>query len=336
MYSSPDEQVRKIFIGGLNRQTDEHSIKEHFKTWGTIVDVTIMRDMNKISRGFAFILFESDESVDLLMQAKKEMQPFSIDGNNIDVKRAVPPTAAPTAKSKRDTKNRKLFVGGLPINADENHISDYFGQFGRVEEVIILRDKKTQRKRGFGFVVFEDAYSCKRCLQIRNHLINSKSCEVKMAEAFGSIVKEDNRYSPYDTNRKSEDHTGIGYTADLGRMDISTVNQIVAEARLKGFKEGLAAGKSGSSVSTSTTATTDLTANPLLRVLQDLLGGTGNPTPVPPPPPPPTPAKNDEMAQANALATLLLKTGAINSSVLETLLKKGCDQIENDENQQMS
>ena len=42
--STEPEQLRKIFVGGLNRKTTEESLKEYFSLWGNIVDCVIMRE----------------------------------------------------------------------------------------------------------------------------------------------------------------------------------------------------------------------------------------------------------------------------------------------------
>lgn len=56
--------------------------------------------------------------------------------------------------------DKKLFVGNLAWAATEDDLKAYFGQFGTVESVEVLRDKFTGRARGFAFVVMatpEDA-----------------------------------------------------------------------------------------------------------------------------------------------------------------------------------
>uniref|UniRef100_A0A8C5W6N3 RNA-binding protein 3 n=1 Tax=Microcebus murinus TaxID=30608 RepID=A0A8C5W6N3_MICMU len=48
----------------------------------------------------------------------------------------------------------KLFVGGLNFNTDEQALEDHFSSFGPISEVVIVKDRETQRSRGFGFVAF--------------------------------------------------------------------------------------------------------------------------------------------------------------------------------------
>jgi RNA recognition motif-containing protein len=48
---------------------------------------------------------------------------------------------------------KRLYVGNLPYDADENSLREVFAQDGRiVERVHIVLDRETQRPRGFAFV----------------------------------------------------------------------------------------------------------------------------------------------------------------------------------------
>ena len=49
---------------------------------------------------------------------------------------------------------KKLFIGGLSYNTDENGLRDSFERFGNVEEAKVITDRETGRSRGFGFVTF--------------------------------------------------------------------------------------------------------------------------------------------------------------------------------------
>ncbi|XP_061029334.1 RNA-binding protein 3-like [Eubalaena glacialis] len=48
----------------------------------------------------------------------------------------------------------KLFVGGLNFNPDEQALEDHSSSFGPISEVVVVKDRETQRSRGFGFITF--------------------------------------------------------------------------------------------------------------------------------------------------------------------------------------
>ncbi|XP_042307397.1 RNA-binding protein 3-like isoform X1 [Sceloporus undulatus] len=50
----------------------------------------------------------------------------------------------------------KLFVGGLNFDTDEQGLEQHFSSFGHISEVVVIKDKETQRSRGFGFVTFSN------------------------------------------------------------------------------------------------------------------------------------------------------------------------------------
>lgn len=67
------------------------------------------------------------------------------------------------AVARQDIKNpeagatvRKLFIGGIKDDHDEDQLREYFANYGVVQNVSIVTDKTTGKKRGFGFVEFDD------------------------------------------------------------------------------------------------------------------------------------------------------------------------------------
>ncbi len=47
---------------------------------------------------------------------------------------------------------RKLYVGGLSFNTTEDQVREEFAKFGAVESATVIRDRYSDRSRGFGFV----------------------------------------------------------------------------------------------------------------------------------------------------------------------------------------
>lgn len=47
---------------------------------------------------------------------------------------------------------KKLYVGGINYDSNDEALKEYFSQAGTVEDAVIIMDKMTGRSRGFGFV----------------------------------------------------------------------------------------------------------------------------------------------------------------------------------------
>ncbi|XP_053428885.1 RNA-binding motif protein, X chromosome-like [Nycticebus coucang] len=80
----------KLFIGGLNTETNEKALEAVFGKYGRIVEGLLMKDRetNK-SRGFAFITFESPADA---KDAARDMNGKSLDGKAIKVEQATKPS----------------------------------------------------------------------------------------------------------------------------------------------------------------------------------------------------------------------------------------------------
>ena len=46
----------------------------------------------------------------------------------------------------------KLYVGNLSNSVSEEELKELFGQAGEVKAIVLVTDRETQRRKGFGFV----------------------------------------------------------------------------------------------------------------------------------------------------------------------------------------
>ena len=56
-------------------------------------------------------------------------------------------------ESISDPSTKTLYVGNLPYKANEAHVKELFAEHGEVFAVRLMKDKRTGKRRGFGFVV---------------------------------------------------------------------------------------------------------------------------------------------------------------------------------------
>ncbi len=67
-------------------------------------------------------------------------------------------TSTPSSTNKdAEQSTQTLYVGNLPYKANESHVRDLFAEHGEVFAVRLMKDKRTGKRRGFGFVVMAAA-----------------------------------------------------------------------------------------------------------------------------------------------------------------------------------
>nr|CAD7259248.1 unnamed protein product [Timema shepardi] len=75
----------------------------------------------------------------------------------------------------------KLFVGGLSWQTTSEKLKEYFGMFGPVTDVLIMKDPVTQRSRGFGFITFSEPSTVEKVLKVPIHTLDGKKIDPKHA-----------------------------------------------------------------------------------------------------------------------------------------------------------
>ncbi|KAF6200067.1 hypothetical protein GE061_006367 [Apolygus lucorum] len=80
-----------------------------------------------------------------------------------------------------DPSAAKLFVGGLSWQTSSDKLRQYFGMFGTVTDVLIMKDPITQRSRGFGFITFAEADTVEKVLKVPIHTLDGKKIDPKHA-----------------------------------------------------------------------------------------------------------------------------------------------------------
>lgn len=60
--------VKKIFVGGIKEDTEEHHIREYFEQYGKIESIDVMEERSTgKKRGFCFVTFEDHDTVDKIV-----------------------------------------------------------------------------------------------------------------------------------------------------------------------------------------------------------------------------------------------------------------------------
>jgi len=185
--SKNENDDRKLFVGNLSWETTIEELKEYFKIYGEIKDATIKVDVLGRSRGFGFILFEDNKSVEKALAEQNHI----LNERKIEPKRA-------TAKEKV----KKIFVGGVSPDLPEEDIRKHFEQCGEIEEIAFPINKERKVRKGFCFVTFKDASSCETATArgMEKQELGGKKVDVKKAVPQEVYQEWNMLYQPYIPN----------------------------------------------------------------------------------------------------------------------------------------
>lgn len=80
-----------------------------------------------------------------------------------------------------DPSTKTLYVGNLPYKANESHVRDLFAEYGQVYAVRLMKDKRTGKRRGFGFVVMAAADAEPAIAKLNEKLYMDRTLKVRIA-----------------------------------------------------------------------------------------------------------------------------------------------------------
>lgn len=68
-------------------------------------------------------------------------------------------------RAAQDPVHRKLFVRGLSWDTTDETLRSVFEKYGTIEEAAVVRDRVTDKSKGYGFVIFDDMDAANAALQ---------------------------------------------------------------------------------------------------------------------------------------------------------------------------
>ncbi|XP_008783019.1 heterogeneous nuclear ribonucleoprotein 1-like [Phoenix dactylifera] len=119
-----DFKTKKIFVGGIPTTLTEDEFNDFFSNFGKVVDHEIIRDhTTNRSRGFGFVVFDSEKTVDELLAKKGNM--IDLAGTQVEIKKAEPkkPSNQPPPSYGSESRTR-------PFGEDVGGFGSSYGRFG--------------------------------------------------------------------------------------------------------------------------------------------------------------------------------------------------------------
>ncbi|MCL5050321.1 MAG: RNA-binding protein [Firmicutes bacterium] len=78
---------------------------------------------------------------------------------------------------------RTLYVGNLPFKTSEEDVEKLFSQYGQVSEVRLVKDRRTGRKKGYGFVEMDATGADIALAKLNDHEFEGRTLKVRTAHA---------------------------------------------------------------------------------------------------------------------------------------------------------
>lgn len=84
----------------------------------------------------------------------------------------------------------KIYVGNLSCEVTENQIHDLFAQHGQVQDAYIIKERGTEKSRGFAFVMMPDGVEAKAAITaLKGHEFEGQLLTVSEAKSKGTGIK---------------------------------------------------------------------------------------------------------------------------------------------------
>lgn len=76
----------------------------------------------------------------------------------------------------------KVYVGNLSFDISEDDLRAYFEQCGAITDIALIKDKMTQRLKGFGFITFEEAGAVQSAIELSGNELMGRPLRVSEAK----------------------------------------------------------------------------------------------------------------------------------------------------------
>jgi len=125
----------------------------------------------------------------------------------------------------------KMFVGGLSWDTETYGLREYFTKFGVVKDCTIKKDSKTERSRGFGFVLFAEKEAVERVLNEKEHFLDGRKIDPKRAQA----IRKDGKLFVGGISTETENEKVKEYFETFGEIEAFERPTEKATGKNRGF-----------------------------------------------------------------------------------------------------
>lgn len=167
---SPEERdARTVLCMQLAARIRPRDLEDFFSAVGKVRDVRIISDRNsRRSKGIAYVEFCDIQAVPLAIGLTGQRLlgvPIMVQASQAEKNRLA---AMANNLQKGSGGPLRLYVGSLHFNITEDMLRGIFEPFGKIDNIVLMKDSDTGRSKGYGFITFSDSECGRRALEQLN------------------------------------------------------------------------------------------------------------------------------------------------------------------------
>ncbi|KAK6396470.1 hypothetical protein LTR65_009554 [Meristemomyces frigidus] len=183
-----------LYVANYPPEYDEAAVRTLFDSYGEILSVRFPSLKFNNRRRFCYVQFLTEG---MARAAEEAMDSKMLDGQH----KLVAKVSNPDAKKQRSgaqAEGREVFVKNIDREASEREVTEFFGQYGTVSSVNLVKLVNGKRT-GTGFVVFAGMDEANNVLAANNKPFRDRILHVEI-----SGTKAEGRTAPMDRARKTD------------------------------------------------------------------------------------------------------------------------------------
>jgi len=171
----------KLFIGQIPKTMFEDTIRDLFKVYGEVLEVSIIKNKQTGEHnGCAFVIFKNKESAD---KSINELH------NTCILSSAVKALQVKYAEGETERLEHKLFIGMIPKTMDEEQLKEIFSPYGEIELVKVLRETNGNSK-GCAFLKYSTRYQAVEAITALNSIFKPPETNIPLVVRFADNIKQ--------------------------------------------------------------------------------------------------------------------------------------------------
>lgn len=190
---------------------------------GKVRDVKlIVCNKTRRFKGIAYVEFKDLESVPLAMGLSGQKLlgvPIVIQPSQAEKNRVGMAYSDPMIRPEKGPM--KLYIGSLHFNITEDMLKGIFEPFGRIQTIQLVKDPETDRSKGYGFIIYNEAEDAKKAMEHLNGFeLAGRPMKVGHVTEAGVPVGQFQRpsYMDQDDDRAGYDLGATGRLALMAKL----------------------------------------------------------------------------------------------------------------------